>query len=64
MDDETGDMLEYPHLIKQPKYWDTWPQAFGKEAQGLDGVVEGTNTLDFNSKKVIRAQTRLTLTDA
>ena len=31
MDNETGDMLEYRHLLKNPKYRDTWSKAFGKE---------------------------------
>jgi hypothetical protein len=51
MDEETGDMLEYRHLINRPKYRDTWPKAFGKEigrlAQGQKGVVEGTNSIFF-----------------
>ena len=51
MDDETGDMLEYRHLVKSPKYRDTWSKAFGKEigrlAQGQEGVTEGTNALFF-----------------
>jgi hypothetical protein len=57
MDEETGDMLEYRQLIKRPKYRDMWSKAFGKEigrlAQGLDGVVEGTNTLYFIPKNKI-----------
>jgi hypothetical protein len=51
MDEETGDMLEYRHLIKRPKYQDTWSKAFGKEigrlAQDQKGVVEGTNSIFF-----------------
>eukprot|EP00956_Cyclotella_meneghiniana_P027262 scaffold60751_cov36-Cyclotella_meneghiniana.AAC.6 len=51
MDEDTGEMLEYRHLIKRPKYRDTWSKAFGKEigrlAQGQKGVVEGTNALFF-----------------
>ena len=31
MDDDTGDMLEYRQLVKNPKYRDTWSKAFGKE---------------------------------
>jgi hypothetical protein len=53
---ETGDMLEYHQLKKRPKYRDMWSQAFGKEighlAQGLDGVVEGTNTLISFLRKI------------
>jgi hypothetical protein len=51
MDEETGDMLEYCHLVKMPKYQAVWSKAFGKEigrlAQGQKGVVEGTNALFF-----------------
>jgi hypothetical protein len=31
MDLETGDMMEYRHLLKNPKYRETWSKAFGKE---------------------------------
>ena len=51
MDEETGDILEYKHLIKILKYQEVWSKAFGKEigrlAQGLLGIVEGTNALFF-----------------
>jgi len=51
MDEDTGDMLEYRHLVQIPKYRTVWTKAFGKEigrlAQGQKGVVEGTNALFF-----------------
>ena len=51
MDQETEDMMEYRHLLKNPKYREVWSKAFGKEigrlAQGQKGVVEGTNALFF-----------------
>ena len=51
MHEDTGELLEYRQLVKIPKYRDKWSQAFGKEigrlAQGLKGVVEGTNTWFF-----------------
>lgn len=57
MDEDTGEMLEYRHLIKRPKYRDTWSKAFGKEigrlAQGQKGVVEGTNALFFIPKSEV-----------
>ena len=31
LDDETGDLLEYRHLLKHPKYRDVWRNSFGKE---------------------------------
>ena len=51
LDDATGELLEYRHLIRHPVYQKVWGKSMGKEigrlAQGLDGVVEGTDTLDF-----------------
>lgn len=51
MDSDTGDMLEYRHLLKNPKYRETWSKAFGKEigrlAQEQEGVVEGMDALHF-----------------
>jgi hypothetical protein len=31
LDNKTGDLLEYPHLFKHPKYKDVWSKSFGKE---------------------------------
>jgi hypothetical protein len=31
LDNETGDLLEYCHLLKHPKYKDVWGKSFGKE---------------------------------
>ena len=57
MDVETGDMLEYRHLLKNPKYRETWSKAFGKEigrlAQGQKGIVEGTDALFFIPKSEV-----------
>jgi hypothetical protein len=57
MDVETGDMLEYRHLVKNPKYRETWSKAFGKEigrlAQGQKGIVEGTDALFFIPKSEV-----------
>ena len=54
LDATTGELLEYRHLIRRPQYQRVWGGAFGKEigrlAQGLPGVVEGTDTIDFISK--------------
>jgi hypothetical protein len=35
LDDETGDLLEYRHLIKHPKYKATWSKFFGTEIRCL-----------------------------
>ena len=43
LDEETGDLLEYRHLVKHPNHKKVWGGAFGKEvvclAQGLPGIV-------------------------
>ena len=52
-------MLEYRHLIKHPHHKTVWGGAFRKEvgrlAQGLPGIVEGTDTLNFIFKNEIPA---------
>ena len=52
LNEETGELMEYRHLIANPKYRPIWKPAYGKEigrlAQGIPGVVEGTNTIVFN----------------
>jgi hypothetical protein len=47
LDDDTGDLLEYRHLIKHPKYKDTWSNSFGKEIRLLATTTE---TIFFISK--------------
>ena len=51
LNEETGELMEYRHLIANPKYRPIWKPAYGKEigrlAQGIPGVVEGTNTMVF-----------------
>eukprot|EP00804_Cyclotella_cryptica_P015967 CCRYP_004129-RA/>CCRYP_004129-RA protein AED:0.18 eAED:0.18 QI:0/0/0/1/0/0/2/0/948 len=50
----TGELMEYRHLIKDPKYSTTWRKAYGKElgrlAQGIPGLIQGTNTIVFIAK--------------
>ena len=53
--DENGKLLQYRHLISRtPEMRATWMGALGKEvgrlAQGLPGVVEGTDTMCFIHK--------------
>ncbi len=31
LDDDTGKLLEYRHLIRHPKHKNTWSQSFGRE---------------------------------
>eukprot|EP00804_Cyclotella_cryptica_P024317 CCRYP_015305-RA/>CCRYP_015305-RA protein AED:0.21 eAED:0.21 QI:0/0/0/1/1/1/2/0/741 len=51
LNDETGELMEYRHLVANPKYGDIWKNAYGKElsrlAQGLPGIVKGTDTIVF-----------------
>jgi hypothetical protein len=35
LDDKTGDLLEYCHLMKHPKYKDVWTKSFSTEIQPL-----------------------------
>ena len=57
LDAETGELLEYRHLIKRPKYKDEWGYSFGNEigrlAQGMPGRNNGTNTLFFIHKSEV-----------
>ncbi len=47
LEDDTGNLLEYRHLIKHPKYKDTWSNTFGKEIRQLATTTE---TIFFISK--------------
>jgi len=47
LDDDTGELLEYRHVIKHPKYKDTWSNSFGKEIRRLATTTE---TIFFISK--------------
>ncbi len=38
--DDTGNLLEYRHLIKHPKYKDTWSNSFGTEIRWLATTTE------------------------
>ena len=53
LDDDTGDLLEYHHLIKHPKYKDTWSQSFWKEIRRLATTTE---TIFFINKQEIPKQ--------
>jgi hypothetical protein len=47
LDDDTGNLLEYRHLIKHPKYTDTWSNSFRNEIRQLATMTE---TIFFISK--------------
>ena len=57
VDDETGQQLEYRHLIKMEKYRKIWSLSFAKEldrlAQGKANHAQGTNTIFFIDKNEI-----------
>jgi hypothetical protein len=40
LDNETGNLLEYRHLIKHPKYKDVWTKSFGTEIRHLATTTE------------------------
>ena len=48
LDEDTGELMEYRHLMKNPKYRQLYGKSYAKElgrlAQGMPGQVEGTNT--------------------
>ena len=54
LDGDTGKLLEYRHLMKNPKYKKIWGNSFGNEVgrltQGMPGRIskeKGTNTMFF-----------------
>ena len=57
LDKETGKLLEYKHLVNNPKYKEAWRQSFGNEigwlAQGMPNRVEGTDIAFFIHKNQI-----------
>ena len=40
LDDKTGNLLEYHHLLKHPKYKDVWSNSLGKEIWCLATATE------------------------
>jgi hypothetical protein len=50
LDDKTGDLLEYRHLLKNPKYKDVWSQPISKEIRQLATT---TKTILFLTKPEI-----------
>ena len=53
--EETGDLLEIWHFIKNPKYREVWGISYenelGKLSQRISGLVEGTNTVMLTNKE-------------
>jgi len=55
LDDETGDLLEYRHLMKHSKYKDVWTKSFGTETRRLATTTE---TIFFIKKDEIPQERR------
>ena len=57
LDNETGKILEYCHIIKRPKYKKYWGYSFGNKIGRLEQVMldqnTGTNTIFFIQKDEI-----------
>ena len=51
LDEDTGELIEYCHLMKNTKYCPLYRDSYIKEigclAQGMPGLSEGTNTTFF-----------------
>ena len=59
LDEETGNLLEYRHLLKHPKYKDIWSKSFGTEIRRLATTTE---TIAFMSKEMIPQNRRKDIT--
>ena len=59
LDDETGALLEYRHLLKHPKHKDVWRNSFGKEIRRLATT---TKTIAFMAKQQIPQARRKDIT--
>ena len=60
LDNDNGELMEYRHLMKNPKYRILYGNSYAKEigrlAQGMRGQFTGTNTI-FSSTKRMCPQT-------
>ena len=71
LDGDTGELLEYRHLMKNPKYKKIWGNSFGNEvgrlAQGMPGRIskeKATNTMFFITQDEIPPDRRRYVTYA
>ena len=59
LDEDTGELMEYCRLMKNPKYCplyrDSYAKYIGRLAQGMQGLAEGTTTILFIYKKEVPA---------
>ena len=60
LNEETGELMEYRHIMKSPKYRSLYKNSYSKElgrlAQGIPDVVKGTNTIFFIDKADVPAE--------
>jgi hypothetical protein len=67
LDQDTGKMLKYPQLLRDPKHEAIWSKAganeFGRLAQGVGRRIDGTNTISTNMK-YHRTDSRMLLTSS
>jgi hypothetical protein len=59
LDGKTGDLLEYCHLMKHPKYKDVWTKSFSKDIVRLTTTTE---TIFFVNKTGIPEERRGNIT--
>ena len=59
LDEDTGELMEYCRLMKNPKYRplyrDSYTKEFGGLSQGMPGLAEGTNAIIFIPKQEVPA---------
>ena len=59
LDQNTGELMEYRHLMKNPKYQQLWGTLYinelGRLSQGMPVWVDGTNTILIVNKEEIPA---------
>ena len=55
LDEDTGEFMEYRHLMKNPNYHPLYHNSYAKElghlAQGMPDLAEGTKIIFFIPKK-------------
>ncbi len=59
LDNKTGNLLEYLHLMKHPKYKDIWSKSFGTE---ICCLVTTTETIFFKHRDKIPTDRRKDVT--
>ena len=59
LDKDSGELMEYRRLMKNPKYRQLYRDSYTKEIghleRGMPGLAEGTNTIFFITKKEVPA---------